>query len=64
MLRQIKGLIMKKAVFIENDLDSIKKGIQNSLETLEKDIYFDVETIKEYSYENRINKLINKINQF
>jgi len=54
----------EKAVFIENDLDSIKKGIQNSLETLEKDIYFDIETIKEYSYENRIDKLINKINQF
>ncbi len=59
-----KRFYYEKAVFIENDRDSIKKGIQNSLEILKKDIYFDVKTIKEYSYENRINKLINKINQF
>ena len=54
----------EKSVFIENDSGSIKKGILESVKILGEEIDFDMEKIKEYSYENRIEKIINKLNSF
>ncbi len=51
----------KNSVFIENNTKSIKEGILESV-AVSNDTSFDLEKIKEYSYEKRIQKIINKIN--
>ena len=51
----------KNSVFIENNINSIKEGILESV-AVSNDTNFDLEKIKEYSYEKRIQKIINKIN--
>ena len=54
----------EKSVFIDDDSGSIKKGILESIKILGEEIDFDIEKIKEYSYENRVEKIINKLNSF
>tara|TARA_B100001121_G_scaffold44823_1_gene38414 strand:- start:4231 stop:5379 length:1149 start_codon:yes stop_codon:yes gene_type:complete len=52
----------KKMLLFENNLDSIKKAILESVNILDINKDFSLENIREYSYQNRVQKTIDKIN--